>query len=150
MHISLRYWSLLILALMGAHLVKSQTPTDAIMMSNGQICIAAIYAHETWDEYWEGTIIRANGNIGTFTRQSIMPMIALGLGNKINVIAALPYVFTKSSGGYLVGEKGFQDWGLWIKGTALDAHTTPGDLTIHGVLGMMMPLGGYVEDYAPY
>ncbi len=129
---------------------QAQTPTDAIMMSNGQICIAAIYGHDSWDEYWEGTLLRENGNIGTFIRQSIMPMVALGIGDRFNVIAALPYVFTKSSGGYLKGEKGFQDLGLWLKATALDAHTEPGHLTIHAVAGVAIPVSKYVEDYAPY
>ncbi len=131
-------------------ITKAQTPTDAIMMSNGQICLAAIYGHESWDEYWEGTLLRKNGNIGTFTRQSIMPMFALGIGNKFNVIAAVPYVFSKSSDGYLIGESGFQDAGVWLKATAIDAHTHPGDLTLHAVVGATLPISSYVEDYAPY
>lgn len=146
----LRYWCIYTLFFSGIAITHAQTPTDAIMMSNGQICIAAMYGHESWDEYWEGTLLRENGNIGTFTRQTIMPMIALGLGDRLNVIAAVPYVFTKSSGGYLVGEKGFQDAGLWLKATAIDVHTNPGDLTLHAVLGGTIPISQYVEDYAPY
>ena len=128
----------------------AQTPTDAIMMGDGQICIAAIYSRESWDEYWEGTLLRENGNIGTFTRQSIMPMVALGLGERINVIAVLPYVFTKSDGGYLQGAKGIQDVGLWLKAKAIDLHTESGDFTVHATAGVTLPVSDYLEDYAPY
>lgn len=130
--------------------ISAQTPTDAIMMGDGQICIAAIYSNETWDEYWEGTLLRENGNIGTFKRQSIMPMVALGLGDRVNVIAVVPYVFTKSSGGYIKGVSGFQDFGLWLKAKAIDLHTEPGDFTVHATGGFTIPVSDYLEDYAPY
>ena len=130
--------------------LAAQTPTDAIMMGNGQICLAAIYSNESWDEYWEGTLLRENGNIGKFTRQSIMPMVALGIGERVNIIAAVPYVFTKSSGGYLKGAKGIQDFGLWLKVKAVDAHTDPGDFTVHATGGFTIPISDYLEDYAPY
>lgn len=130
--------------------LSAQTPTDAIMMGNGQVCIAAIYSRDSWDQYWEGTLLRENGNIGTFTRQSILPMVALGLSDRINIIAALPYVFTKSSDGYLRGTSGFQDFGLWLKAKAIDLQTTPGNFTVHATAGVTIPISGYTEDYAPY
>ena len=100
--------------------VAAQTPSDAVMMPKGEICIAALYGNESWDEYWEGTLLRTNGNIGTFTKTSIMPMFALGLADRINVIAMLPWVHTKSSQGQLAGTSGFQDFGLFIKATAIN------------------------------
>lgn len=130
--------------------LAAQTPADAIMMGDGQVCIAAIYANESWDEYWEGTLLRENGNIGKFTRQSITPMIVLGIGERINIITALPYVFTKSNAGYIKGAKGLQDFGLWLKLKAVDAHTTPGDFTVHATAGFIVPVSDYLADYAPY
>lgn len=130
--------------------LSAQTPSDAIMMGNGQICIAALYMNESWDEYWEGTLLRDNGNIGTFSRQTIMPMIALGLGERLNVITALPYVFTKSDQGYLAGVNGLQDWGIWLKAKALDLHSNAGDFTTHATVGFSIPASDYLEDYAPY
>jgi hypothetical protein len=50
-----------------AHSLQAQTPTDGIMMNNGEFCFAASYGSESWDHYWEGTLSRENGNIGTFT-----------------------------------------------------------------------------------
>ncbi len=130
-------------------MATTQTPTDAIMMNDGQICVAVIYSHDTWDEYWEGTLLRSNGNIGTLTRQTIMPMATLGLGDRINITAAVPWMKTEASGGYIEGVSGFQDWGLWIKGKALDLDAGPGNFTFHAAVGATGPLSDYLADYGP-
>ncbi len=130
--------------------IKAQTPTDALMMDKGQICLAALYTNDTWDEYWEGTLKRTNGNIGTLTRQTIMPMFALGITDRINVIAALPWVKTEASGGQMRGSSGFQDIGLWVKATALEKTLGTGVFTIHTALGMSLPTSNYLEDYVPF
>ncbi len=128
----------------------AQTPSDAIMMGNGQVCLAVIYSHDSWDEYWEGTLLRTNGNIGTLTRQTIMPMVAVGLGERLNIIAAVPWVKTEASAGYLKGASGLQDWGIWLKGKALDLSAGPGNLTFHATGGLMGPSSNYLADYAPF
>jgi len=147
---TLDLWFSLMLTLSLFVSVKAQTPTDAIMMTKGQICVAVIYSHESWDEYWEGTLLRTNGNIGTLTRQTIMPMASLGLGDRINIIAAVPWMKTEASGGYIDGASGFQDWGLWIKGKPLDIDAGPGNLTFHATAGVMGPLSNYLADYGPH
>jgi hypothetical protein len=136
--------------LLSVHFCKGQTPTDAILMNKGQICVAVIYAHESWDEYWEGTLLRTNGNIGTLTRQTIMPMATLGLWDRINIIAAVPWMKTDASAGYIKGVSGFQDWGFWIKGKALDIDAGPGHFTTHLTAGLSGPLSDYLADYGPY
>jgi len=130
--------------------LKSQTPTDAIMMSKGLICVAVVYTNDTWDEYWEGELLRVNGNVGTLTRQTIMPMATLGIGERFNIIAALPWAKTESSGGQIAGTSGLQDWGFWLKGTAIDAEIGPGSLTLHGTAGITGPASNYLADYGPY
>ncbi len=147
LHISIFYY-LMTLALPGG--VLAQTPSDGLMMDRGQICFAALYTHDTWDEYWEGTLKRTNGNIGTLTRQTVMPMFALGLSDRLNVIASLPWVSTQASGGQMRGVSGFQDVGLWLKATALKSTLGAGTLSIFGVLGMTLPTSNYLEDYAPF
>ena len=129
---------------------KAQLPTDAIMMANGQLCVAATYTHDTWDEYWEGTLKRVNGNIGTLTRQTISPMFALGLTERINVMAMLPWMSTEASGGQLKGVSGFQDFGIWIKATAIKGQTENSGFTVHPVVGVTFPASNYLEDYAPF
>lgn len=142
--------------LLGAILVFSfnranaQLPTDAIMMANGQLCVAATYTHDTWDEYWEGTLKRVNGNVGTLTRQTIAPMFALGLTDRINVLGALPWMSTEASGGQIKGASGFQDFGIWIKATAIKGQSENAGFTFHPVVGVSFPASNYLEDYGPF
>jgi hypothetical protein len=147
---TLQYCIFTCLILSGATLLQAQTPADALMMDKGQICFAALYTHDTWDEYWEGTLKRTNGNIGTLTRQTIMPMFALGITDRFNIIGALPWMKTEASGGQMRGVTGFQDFGLWLKATALEKSSGAGIFSIHTVIGMTLPSSDYLEDYAPF
>jgi hypothetical protein len=140
----------LFLACFSPFVVAAQTPSDAIMMPKGVFCGAVLYGNESWDEYWEGTLKRANGNIGTFTRQSITPMFALGLSDKINVLAMLPWMSTKASQGQLQGVSGLQDLGLFLKVTALNKDMGAGKFTFHPSVGFTIPTSDYLEDYAPF
>ncbi len=129
---------------------RAQTPTDAIMMEKGQLCVAAIYGHDTWDEYWEGTYKRSNGNIGTLTRQSVTGMFSLGITDRINVLGALPWMKTSSSAGFFHGVQGIQDWGVWVKARAIDFKVGPGTLGFYPVLGLTGPASNYLPDYLPF
>lgn len=140
----------LFFALCAPLLMIAQTPSDAIMMSKGQFCGVIAYSHESWDEYWEGTLKRDNGNIGTFTRQSVTPMFALGLSDKFNLLAMLPWVSTKASQGQLKGVSGLQDLGVFIKATVMDKAMGAGHLTFHPAIGFSIPTSDYLEDYAPF
>ena len=130
--------------------LRAQTPTDGLMMDKGQICFAALYSNETWDEYWEGTLKRDNGNVGTLTRQSYMPMLAYGISDRFNILAAVPWMSTEASGGQIKGVSGFQDLSLWLKFTALKSTIGPGDLSIHAVVGGSIPVSDYNDDYGPF
>ena len=143
-------WVLTGLMLVSFASLQAQMPTDAIMMAKGQLCVAATYTNDTWDEYWEGTLKRTNGNIGTLTRQTVSPMFALGLNERVNVMAALPWVSTKSSGGQLKGVSGFQDFGVWVKATAIQGKEDGSGFTFHPVVGVSFPASNYLEDYGPY
>ncbi len=129
--------------------VKAQSPTDAIMMEKSQLCLAALYTHDTWDEYWEGTLKRSNGNIGTLTRQSITPMVAFGITDRFNILAALPWMATEPSGGQMKGVSGIQDFSLWLKATAFQLPLGPGNLSLHAVVGGSIPVSDYSADYGP-
>jgi len=130
--------------------VAAQTPTDGIMMQKGEICFGAVYNHESWDEYWEGTLLRDNGNIGTFTRQTVLPMFALGLTDKLNLIAQTPWVSSDASQGQLKGVSGFSDFGVFLKAQALHTKIGPGMLALNPVVGFSFPMSNYLEDYAPF
>ncbi len=128
----------------------AQSPSDGIMMPGKQICLAGIYSHDSWKEYWEGTLLRSNGNIGTFTRNSYAFMAAGGFTDRINLIVSLPYIKTSPSGGQFKGVQGIQDFGMWAKGLLLDKKLGGGNFTTIGVLGFTVPVTNYLSDYAPF
>lgn len=132
-----------------AKTASAQTPTDGILMEKTQVCAAAIYNHDSWKEYWEATLLRENGNIGTITTQSAMPMVAAGITKNLNLIVALPYVWTEASQGTLKGQKGFQDFSLWAKYRFWQKTLGAGDLHLIGTGGVSTPASKYANDYLP-
>ncbi|WP_421826236.1 hypothetical protein [Larkinella sp.] len=125
--------------------VKAQMPHDAIYMSKGSVCVAAMYGKSTWTDYWENSLKRSNSNIGTHTTQNVMLMPAIGISNRLNVILSLPYVWTETSAGNLLGQKGLQDLSGWLKYRILKTH----GFSLHAVAGASLPVGNYVPDFLP-
>ena len=78
----------------------------------------AVGEHDRWDEYWEGTLLRENLNVGTVTTKTLGWMGTYGVTDRLNVIAMAPYVWTKASGGT-------RSWSRTIgsTGTALSSAT---------------------------
>ncbi|WP_338870992.1 hypothetical protein WBJ53_24225 [Spirosoma sp. SC4-14] len=126
-------------------MAKAQMPQDAIYMPKGSVCIAGIYGHTSWDHYWEGTLKRENLNIGTYTMQSAMIMPAIGISNRVNVILSLPYIWTSTNAGNLLGQRGIQDLAGWIKVKAFEQ----GGFSVHTIIGGSVPIGNYVPDFLP-
>src|SRR5882762_7490539 len=62
--------SFLLIALSAAAL-EAQTVDDGLLMPSGALGTGFLYAHDTWTQYWEGSVKRDNGNIGTLTTQSV-------------------------------------------------------------------------------
>jgi hypothetical protein len=145
-----RFLGLLCASLGIITIAHAQTPLDGLMMPKGEICIALQYEQGTWDRYWEGTSIRVNQNIGTFTRQIGMPMIVGGITDKVNVILSLPYVKTGASGGQMAGVQGIQDLGLSVKALFLEKAIGKGKLTGFSNLSFSTPASNYLSDYMPF
>ena len=135
--------------LIGAFLMSvpawAQMPHDAIYMAPKAVCVAGIYGQSSWNQYWEGSLKRENFNIGTFTTQSVMLMPAIGISKRVNVILSLPYVWTSTSAGNLMGQKGIQDVSAWLKVKAVKA----GGFSLHAIVGGSVPIGNYVPDFLP-
>ena len=93
----------------------AQTMEDGIMLSRGTLCAGSLYTHSQWSQYWEGSLERVNGNLGTVSTQSVSAMANYGITNRINVLANMPYVWTGASEGVLHGQSGFQDFTLAAK-----------------------------------
>lgn len=148
-----KFYFLLFMLVAGSGLVQAQTPSDAIMMKQREACIAVIYDHGAWDEYWEGTLLRSNETVATVNRNMVLPMIAIGLHDKVNLIISTPYVQTHSSepnGGKFQGAKGFQDIGLVLKGEIMNKQIGQGKLAVLAALGFATPMTNYLSDYRPY
>ncbi|WP_266367424.1 hypothetical protein [Tellurirhabdus rosea] len=141
----LSFIRLLLLGLLLSTGAKAQMPHDAIYMSKGQVCVAALYGQSSWNQYWEGTLKRPNLNIGTHTTHNVMLMPAIGLSNRFNLILSLPYVWTQTSAGNLMGQRGIQDLAVWGKYRAVAV----GGFSLHAVAGASLPLGNYVPDFLP-
>lgn len=127
-------------------IANAQMPHDAIYMRKQSVCLAVSYSNNSWKEYWENTLKRENFNIGTLTTQSVMPMLAVGITNDFNVIAALPYIKTSTSAGNLMGQKGLQDASLWLK---YRFFKNDKGLSLQGIVGGSMPASNYVPDFLP-
>jgi hypothetical protein len=136
-----------------AGVVHAQTPYDAIMMEQKELCFAIAYDYGAFDEYWEGSYLRKNETIGEVTRQTIAPMVAIGLHKKFNFYISVPYIKTESSepnGGFLQGAKGFQDLNLAVKYEILNKELGKGKLAALATVGYATPITNYLSDYRPY
>ncbi|MBN8821717.1 MULTISPECIES: hypothetical protein [unclassified Spirosoma] len=137
--------SLAVAGLMAPFVAKAQMPNDAIYMGKKQLCVAGMYGYSSWSQYWENTLKRENFNIGTHTTQSVMVMPAYGISNRVNVILSLPYVWTSTSAGNLMGQHGIQDLAAWLKFKVVKA----GGFSLNAIVGGSVPIGNYVPSFLP-
>ena len=68
----------------------AQTDMDAIMMEKKQLCIGPMYSHNSWKNYWEGSLKRNNTNLGTVTTETFSLMGAYGISGKLNLLFNVP------------------------------------------------------------
>lgn len=137
----------LVLAGFGAN---AQMPADGFTMSKGEICLVTDYGQSSWKEYWEGTRLRENLNLGTFTSKMIMPMAGYGLSDRLNLFAGLPYISTSSTEGQMTGMKGWQDLSIAAKYKLIKKKKEHGTFYTFLTAGFSLPVGNYVPDFLPY
>lgn len=125
--------------------LNAQMPHDAIYMPKNTICIATSYSQNSWKQYWENTQKRENLNMGNISTQSVMTFTAIGIKNNFNIIAGLPYIWTKTSVGNLMGQKGIQDLSIWAKYKMMESK----GLSIHASVGGSIPISNYIPDFLP-
>jgi hypothetical protein len=128
---------------------RAQTDADAIMMAKQNLCVGGVYSHNSWTDYWEGTLKRENLNLGTVSANMYSVMGAYGITNKLNLLFSAPYITTKASAGTMHGDKGIQDLSLWLKWMPLEKKIGKSVFAIYGVGGFSTPLSGYSGDYLP-
>jgi len=146
----MRTLQLLTLVAISASSAGAQTSDDGLMIPKRTLAAGVVYAHDSWDRYWEGTLKLTNGNIGTLTTQSTTLVAAYGVTERLGLIASLPYVRTHASQGVLHDLNGFQDLNITAKFRLLG--TGP---TRHGALNAFIaaraavPVGDYTPDFYP-
>ncbi len=128
----------------------AQAPDDGVLMSRKTLNVGAVYGHERWSEYWEGTLKRTNDNIGTLTTQSATLVGHYGVTDRLTLVGMLPYVWTRASQGTLHGLRGVQDLSFAAKYQVL---TTPftgaGTLSAIIVGAAGVPASDYTPDFLP-
>lgn len=144
---------LLVIPLFSFVITHAQTPSDAMMMKQRESCFALTYERGTFDQYWEGSHLRKNETIATVSRKVVVPMIAIGVMEKLNFYIGIPYVITESSevnGGKLQGARGFQDLSLALKYRIVNKELTSAKLSVLAAGGFATPITNYLSDYRPY
>ena len=131
-------------------ITNAQTQFDAVMMQKRELCVAFAYDRNEWDQYWEGTTLITNENIGTFSRSTFAPMFAYGITAKLNILLSTPYVKTKSTGGQLAGVQGFQDVNIALKYEIIKKDFGKHRVTALVVAQFGTPMTNYLSDYMPY
>ena len=141
---------LLMLAALGASSASAQTLDDGLLIPKKTLTTGVMYAHDSWDEYWEGTLKRTNGNIGTLTTQSVAWVGGYGVTDRLSLMATLPYVWTHASQGVLHDLSGFQDLTFAAKYRLLTTGpATRGTLSAFLVGAAAAPIGDYTPDFYP-
>lgn len=129
--------------------VHAQTPSDAIMMKPGQMCGGVFYTNSSASEYWQGDSLLANGNVGTLTVQSVAAGFTLGVIKNLDVYAALPFVSSSPSAGFVQGTSGIQDFMLAAKYKILDIEAGGGRFKTLVSASGVIPASDYIPDH-PY
>ena len=143
------FFAFLVIAL-GIFPTYGQTPSDALMMKKGELCIATIFNQDQWREYWEGTLLRENGNIGQFTKRSYNFMLGYGLSERLNFFINLPYITTSATGGQMKGAQGVQDLSLALKYRILKIENPGFKWNFFTSVGYSFPVSSYLSDYMPF
>ena len=130
--------------------LRAQTVDDGLMMPKRGLHTGFEYSHDGWTDYWEGSLKRDNGNLGTVTTQTVTWMGDYGLTDRLNVVAVVPYVWTHASQGVLHGMNGFQDLTVAAKFNLLEtAFTSRGTLRVIVVAAAGTPMTDYIADFQP-
>lgn len=130
--------------------LSAQAPDDGLMMPRKTLSTGVMYMHDSWDQYWEGSLKRSNGNIGTVTTQSATWAGHYGLTDRVTLVGELPYVWTHASQGPLHGFSGIQDVTLALKYRMLStAFTDLGTLSAIVVGAVGIPASNYTPDFLP-
>jgi hypothetical protein len=136
-------------AIILAYSLQAQTTNDGLMMPKNNFCTGFMGTYDKWTNYWEGTLKRENGNIGSITTQSVMWFGNYGVSDKLNILASVPFVKTNASQGTLTGLSGIQDLMVTAKYRLVQIAFDSSKFRVFGVLSGGIPLTNYTPDFLP-
>jgi hypothetical protein len=139
-----------LLAAVVPHRAAAQAVEDGVLIPKHTVVIGDVFSYDTWDEYWEGTLRRTNGNIGTVTTKTNAWVGNYGLTDRLNVLAAVPHVWTRPSAGVLHPMQGFQDVMLAAKFRLFERRNAKVGL-VRGIVAAAsgLPMTRYTPDFFP-
>ncbi|MBI3258036.1 MAG: hypothetical protein HYZ54_00920, partial [Ignavibacteriae bacterium] len=96
-------------------MASSQGMIDGFMRGAGKGVVALSYSTESYKEFYKGTNLVSEPNLGTISTQSVSLFAAVGLLDQLDVIVSLPYVTTSADQGYWSNQSAMQDGGFALK-----------------------------------
>ncbi len=131
-------------------LAPAQTIDDGVMVAKGSVFAGNVYTYDSWDQYWEGTLLRRNDNIGQITTRTNVWYFNYGLTDRVNLIGTVPYIWTEASQGVLHGIQGFQDLNIAAKYRFFERSSPDaGALRAFAVMSAGTPLADYNPELLP-
>ena len=131
-------------------LAQAQTIDDGFLVARRTLFTGNLYTHDSWDEYWEGRLKRSNGNLGRVSTQTNIWYADYGVNDRLNLIAAVPFIWTHASPGVLHDMKGLQDITVAAKYNFLEKRLEKhGSLRAFAVVSGTFPLTNYEPDFQP-
>jgi hypothetical protein len=140
----------LLLTFVSTRSIAAQTLEDAEMLQRHELHATVMFGSDSWNEYWEGSLRRSNGNVGSVTTRNVTATAAYGVTGRLTVLAALPYVWTEASQGVLSGMSGRQDLTVMAKyRVANPLIAGRARLKLLAVAGVGVPTSDYTPDFLP-
>ena len=138
------------LSIAAAPTMSAQSLDGGALVPKRVLSAGVVYGHDSWSKYWEGTLKRGNGNIGTLTTQSVTAMIGYGVTERLSVLAALPYVSTRASQGVLASVSGIQDLTIAAKYKLFRLGAAElGAFSGYLAAAAALPMSDYTPDFFP-
>ncbi len=128
-------------------MTSAQGMIDGFMRGAGKGVVALSYSTESYDDFYKGTNLVSEPNLGTINTQSICLFAAVGLMDQLDIIASLPYVTTSAGQGYWSNQSAMQDGAISLKWRPLQIKLENIG-TVSGIVaaGITTPFSNYVAD----
>ena len=135
-----------LLLVAGVATTTAQVAVDGFMRGAGRTSASVSFSTESYDEYWQGTTLRSNPNLGTISTQSVGLYVSGGITDYVDVILSLPYISAQPSAGNWASQSGLQDLGAAVKVRPLHLEVPEGNLSVIAAGSITTPVGDYIPD----